>query len=94
MRKKIPVHNIRIGMYIQELCGSWMEHPFWKKSFLLETPEDLNTLQTCGIQEVWIDTSKGIDVEGSVATVTAKEHQQKIAEELQLMAASPPPGDR
>ena len=90
MRKKIPVRNIRIGMYIQELCGSWMDHPFWKKSFLLESDEDLNTLQTCGIQEVWIDTSKGIDVEGDVVAITAEEHQQKIAEELQLMATSAP----
>ena len=90
MRKKIPVHNIRIGMYIQELCGSWMDHPFWKKSFLLESSEDLHTLQTCGIQEVWIDISKGIDVEGGVVAITAEEHQQKIAEELQQMATSAP----
>lgn len=90
MRKKIPVGNIRTGMYIQELCGSWMDHPFWKKSFLLESPEDLNTLQTCGIQEVWIDTSKGIDVEGDVVAVTAEEHQQKISDELQQMATSAP----
>ncbi len=90
MRKKIPVGNIRIGMYIQELCGSWMDHPFWKKSFLLESPEDLKTLQSCGIQELWIDTSKGIDVEGDVVTVTDEEHQQKIAEELQLMATTAP----
>ncbi len=90
MRKKIPVGNIRTGMYIQELCGSWMDHPFWRKSFLLESPEDLNTIQTCGIQEVWIDTSKGIDVEGDVAVVTDEEHQQKIAEELHLMATSAP----
>ncbi|MBA4382943.1 MAG: phosphodiesterase [Sideroxydans sp.] len=90
MRKKIPVKNIRLRMYIQELCGSWMDHPFWKKSFLLESPEDLNTLQTCGIQEVWIDTSKGIDVEGGVVAITAEEHQQKIAEELHLMANEAP----
>jgi HD-GYP domain-containing protein (c-di-GMP phosphodiesterase class II) len=90
MRKKIPVRNIRLGMYIQELCGSWMDHPFWKKSFLLESIEDLNTLQTCGIQEVWIDTSKGIDVESDVVAISAEEHQQKIAEELQRMAASAP----
>ena len=88
MRKKIPVLNIRLGMYIQELCGSWMDHPFWKKSFLLESTEDLNTLQTCGIQEVWIDTSMGIDVEGDVVAISAEEHQQKIAEELQRMASS------
>jgi HD-GYP domain-containing protein (c-di-GMP phosphodiesterase class II) len=90
MRKKIPVRNIRLGMYIQELCGSWMDHPFWKKSFLLESSEDLNTLQTCGIQEVWIDTAMGIDVESDVVAISAEEHQQKITEELQRMAASTP----
>jgi len=67
-----------------------MDHPFWKKSFLLESIEDLNTLQTCGIQEVWIETSKGIDVESDVVAISAEEHQQKIAEELQRMAASAP----
>jgi len=67
-----------------------MDHPFWKKSFLLESAADLNTLQTCGIQEVWIDTSKGLDVEGNVVTITAEEHHQKVAEELQRMATSAP----
>lgn len=67
-----------------------MDHPFWKKSFLLESSEDLNTLQTCGIQEVWIDTAMGIDVESDVVAISAEEHQQKIAEELQRMAASTP----
>ena len=67
-----------------------MDHPFWKKSFLLESTEDLNTLQTCGIQEVWIDTAMGIDVESDVVAISAEEHQQKIAEELQRMAASTP----
>ncbi|MFA6119731.1 MAG: HD-GYP domain-containing protein [Sideroxydans sp.] len=90
MRKKIPVRNIRLGMYIQELCGSWMDHPFWKKSFLLESPQDLNTLQTCGLQEVWIDTEKGLDVEGDVPTVSAEEQQQRIAEELQRIATAAP----
>ena len=67
-----------------------MDHPFWKKSFLLESSEDLNTLQTCGIQEVWIDTAMGIDVESDVVAISAEEHQQKITEELQRMAASTP----
>ncbi len=90
MLKKISVSNIQLGMYIQELCGSWMDHPFWKKSFFLESTEDLTTLQTCGIQEVWIDTSKGKDVEGHVVAITAEEKQIKITEELQLMATSTP----
>lgn len=62
MLKKISVDNLRRNMFIHELCGSWMEHPFWRASFLLKEHKDLQTLQTCGITEVWIDTEKGLDV--------------------------------
>jgi putative nucleotidyltransferase with HDIG domain len=62
-----------------------MDHPFWKKSFDLTDPKDLNTLQTCGLQEVWIDTDKGLDVESGVKVTTAEEAQQKIEAELQQL---------
>lgn len=67
MLKKINVVDLRLGMYINEICGSWMEHPFWKKTFLLDSEKNLSTLQECGIQEVWIDTDKGLDVEVATA---------------------------
>lgn len=50
-------------MFIQELCGNWIDHPFWKKAFKLTDPKDLKALQECGIAEVMIDTAKGLDVE-------------------------------
>jgi len=28
--KKINVRDVKLGMYLQEICGSWMKHPFWK----------------------------------------------------------------
>ena len=82
MIKKIPVHEIRKGMYIQELCGSWMDHPFWKKSFLLERPEDLKTLQNCGIQEIYIDTDKGLDVLEQSDVISLQGEQEKIENAL------------
>jgi len=63
MLKKINIRDARLGMFIHEICGSWMDHPFWKKSFLLSEYADLNTLKQCGVKEVWIDISKGLDVE-------------------------------
>jgi putative nucleotidyltransferase with HDIG domain len=73
MLKKISVQDIRLGMFIAELCGSWIDHPFWKKSFLLEAEKDLLTLKSCGIEEVWIDISKGLDVEPAPAPIAAEE---------------------
>lgn len=87
MLKKIRVEDARLGMYLQEICGSWMEHPFWKKSFKMTDPKDLQTLQTCGVQELWIDTNKGLDVEGNVVSTTKKEEEQKIQAELKQAAS-------
>src|SRR3989339_2159017 len=88
MLKKINVRDVKLGMYLQEICGSWMEHPFWKKSFELTDPKDLKTLQECGIQEVWIDTDKGLDVESIADTQSEEESRQKIDNELLHAAQS------
>ncbi len=87
MLKKIHVRNLRSGMFVHEICGSWMEHPFWKKSFLLSQSADLKSLQTCGVQEVWIDTDKGLDVEGEISAPSQEEEQQKVEAELQKVAS-------
>ncbi len=67
MLKKIKVTEARLGMYIHDIGGKWIDHPFWKKSFKLTEQKDLNTLHECGLDEIWVDTSKGLDVEVSVA---------------------------
>ncbi len=94
MLKKISVRDIRSGMYIQEICGSWMEHPFWKKSFLLASEEDINTLKTCGIQEVWIDSDKGGDVESQSVLSTSASEKEKIENELSKIAKESSPNLR
>jgi len=63
VRKKIKIRDVRLGMFIDNLGGSWLNHPFWKSSFLLDDKNDLKSLQDCGIDELWIDTAKGLDVE-------------------------------
>lgn len=62
MLKKIEVSKLRTGMYVHELCSSWLDTPFWKKSFLLSENNDLQEIQKAKIREAWIDTSKGLDV--------------------------------
>ncbi len=62
MLKKIPVGDLRLGMHVQALEGRWLDHPFWRTSFKLAKPEDLQALLQSGIPEVIIDTRKGLDV--------------------------------
>lgn len=65
MLKKIPVVQLRLGMHLQAFCGAWLDHPFWRTKFVLEDPKDLALVRESNIKEVWIDISKGIDVESS-----------------------------
>lgn len=61
MLKRISVADVRVGMYIQAFCGSWVDHPFWKKSFLLESDKDLQRIYASKVEELLIDISKGLD---------------------------------
>ncbi|MEX2334523.1 MAG: HD-GYP domain-containing protein [Pseudohongiella sp.] len=58
MIKKIPVKDLQLGMYLYELHGSWLSHPFWKTSFLLEDPADLAKIKASGVVSVSIDLSQ------------------------------------
>jgi HD-GYP domain-containing protein (c-di-GMP phosphodiesterase class II) len=62
MLKTVPVKQVRLGMFIHELKGAWMDHPFWKSKFLLEDGSDLKKLQQSLIKQVVIDVAKGLDV--------------------------------
>jgi putative nucleotidyltransferase with HDIG domain len=88
MLKKINVRDLIQGMYLQEICGSWMDHPFWKKSFALDDPKDIETLQTCGIDEVWRDTEKGLDVKVAATSKSEAETNLDIASKLQIAEKS------
>jgi len=67
-------------MYIHEFCGSWYEHPFRLNTFLLDKPEDLQEILTTGITEIWIDTGKGLDINGGKS-------EKAIASEIDLALA-------
>jgi len=62
MLKRIGVEHLRLGMHVHELCGSWLDHPFWRSAFKLEDPKSLQQIVNSNVKEVWIDTDKGLDV--------------------------------
>lgn len=94
MLKKINVRDVRAGMFVHEICGSWMDHPFWKRAFLLSENEDLKTLKSCGVQEVWIDTDKGLDVGTDAVVATDAEAKAGVEAELSQIAKEPPSAPR
>ena len=90
MLKCIAVTDVRVGMYVHEFCGAWMDHPFWKSKFLLKSEKDLQRIKASSIGELWIDVSKGLDVE--VGTVSVSPEEVAAEAEAALLAAvqSPP----
>jgi putative nucleotidyltransferase with HDIG domain len=62
MLRKIATTDLTLGMFIHQLVGSWLDHPFWKKAFLLSDPKHLAQIRASAIREVWIDTARGLDV--------------------------------
>lgn len=89
MLKKITVDQLTLGMHIHEFCGSWMDHPFWRTKFILDSDEDLRQIRNCGIHELWIDVQKGLDVAGP----TKQEAEAQIDAALHTIVKpqEPPP---
>ena len=68
MLKKIALAQLAVGMYVQELCGPWMETPFWRKSFMVDDAATLGKVRATGFEAVWIDTARGHDVPADAPT--------------------------
>ena len=69
MLKKVPVSQVRLGMFLHSMEGKWLDNPFWKTRFLLKSERELELLRGSAIREVWIDPSQGLDVEVSAEAV-------------------------
>ncbi|HFE37896.1 MAG TPA: HD-GYP domain-containing protein [Gammaproteobacteria bacterium] len=62
MIKSIKSRELRVGMYVQKLDCAWVDHPFLVNSFHLKNEKMLNKVIAAGIENIDIDTSKGLDV--------------------------------
>jgi len=90
MLKKIGVEHLKVGMHLHEFCGSWMEHPFWRTKFVISSEKDLELIRSSSIREVWIDVSKGDDVEVGVAKEESEvEIDRQLIRAANLPAALP-----
>lgn len=87
MLKRIQIQDLVLGMYVQEFCGSWMDHPFWRASFLLAEKADLQRILSTSISEVWIDTARGLDVPANTVTLSREEVDAQIATDFSELAA-------
>ena len=57
---RVRKEDLRLGMFIQSLEGSWFDHPFWRSKFLLTSEDDLRALQSSDVETVWVDKDKSL----------------------------------
>ena len=62
MKKRIAIHDLRPGMYVTSLDQSWLKTPFLRHFWQVKNEEEIQLLRRHGVQELFIDTSKGLDV--------------------------------
>lgn len=54
----VPVSELRVGMYV--ILTSWMDHPFMKSQFLIESKSQIKQIVESGYRNVRVDPSKSI----------------------------------
>jgi putative nucleotidyltransferase with HDIG domain len=59
MLKTVAASSLRPGMFLHSLDRRWLDHPFWKNSFLL-TAIDIEKIVASGIASIVIDTDRGL----------------------------------
>ncbi|MGA9852765.1 MAG: HD-GYP domain-containing protein [Gammaproteobacteria bacterium] len=77
--RKVPVSELRLGMYVTELDRPWLESPFPFQGFPVESQEQLATLQkTC--EYVYIDDAKatGQGISGSSRITTSRDSTRPV----------------
>lgn len=71
---RIAVSDLKVGMYIDSMDGSWIANPFWRRSFLIRTHDQLARLLDSPVAFVAIDTAKGY---GPTPLPSAERHRSE-----------------
>lgn len=59
MLLRVKPNEIEIGMFVHGFEGRWIDHPFWRSRFLVESPKQLARIKQSDIDLVVIDDSRG-----------------------------------
>jgi putative nucleotidyltransferase with HDIG domain len=70
MLKKISVKQLAVGMFVHGFEGAWVDHPFWRTKFTVD-PQSLRRVQESGVEELWIDVSRGREVGAATPAASA-----------------------
>lgn len=90
--RKIAVERLRPGMYVHDINCGWMDHPFMAGHFRVRDRATIGKIARLGVHEVYIDVSRGLDVEDNAPTQA--EVRRDIESQLARIAEQPTPPKR
>ena len=76
--KKIRTADLKIGMYVHKVASSWLSTPFMLGSFEVSSQKDIQKLVDYEIENVYIDTTKGLDIGESKEPAPEPEEEDKL----------------
>ena len=59
MKRRIPIEQLKPGMYLVGLDVSWLKSPFWSHRGPVKSDAVIFQLKQSGVREVTIDPEKG-----------------------------------
>ena len=59
MLRRVPLDEVQLGMFVHAMEGSWLQHPFWRRRFVLDNEHDLRRLRDSDIPGIIIDDERG-----------------------------------
>ncbi len=89
--KRIPTASVQVGMYLCGIDRSWLDTPFLTHRFLIKSSTDIAKLQQCGIQEITIDTERGLDLPSGSEPPHIPEDEVPSAPDPTTTVSSVPP---
>lgn len=58
--KKIAVDELRVGMFVDRVEGSWIEHGLWRTRFMVTDGTVLAATRANGVSHVWVDCDRSL----------------------------------
>src|SRR5690606_5143559 len=91
MIKRIPINDLKVGMYISDLNSDWIPHSNFKKKGKIKKDEVIEKIKKLGITDIYIDTFQGLDVKDApTAAEIDKVNEAKLSESGSLTPMNKP----
>ncbi len=85
--KRVRLEELRPGMYVHDLDCGYLQHGFLLPRFLIKGEGQIQKMRRQGLERIYIDTAKGLDLEDSP---TLEQVQTQVHRDLQATAAAGP----